>query len=154
MKKSKMTTQSWKVLADRELKQLLGRASRIAALKRLGSKSQWTAEVSLCGTSKMTQLNHLYRKKKQPTDVLSFEAPQVFKKTGHLGELVICLPVLKLQARELGHSDKTELRVLLAHGILHLLGLDHEKSVKESRKMSLFESKLLKSPKGLIHRAR
>jgi probable rRNA maturation factor len=100
----------------------------------------------------MSRLNRSYRGKTYATDVLSFPAPPVFRRQGHLGELIICLPVLKSQARELGHSAETELDVLLVHGLLHLLGMDHEKGGKAARVMRLWETRLLKG-KGLIARS-
>ncbi len=106
----------------------------------------------------MRQLNREYRKKNYATDVLSFPSPDVFRIQGYLGELVVCLPVLKRQAREQGHSQKAELEVLLVHGVLHLLGMDHEKSQKEARRMARWEKKLLSSKQtgrsGLITRTR
>ena len=112
----------------------------------------------------MTELNRAYRGKNRPTDVLSFQPPEVFRKQGMLGELVICLPVLKRQARELGHRPETELRILLVHGVLHLLGLDHELGAREAARMARLEARLLEKlrggklsgnqAKGLIDRAR
>lgn len=148
-----MKIPEWEKKADQELSKLLRVAQKTGALKRLGPKVPWSIEVTLCGAAKMGSLNLLYRGKNGPTDVLSFEAPPVFQGAGVLGELVICLPVMKSQAKRLGHSELTELRVLLAHGILHLLGLDHEKSPKEARRMAGLEAQLLRKPKGLIHRA-
>jgi len=61
-----------------------------------------------------------------------------------LGELVVCVPVLKRQAAEQGHSFKKELDTMLIHGFLHLLGYDHEKNRKEELKMMRLQDKLLK----------
>ncbi len=91
----------------------------------------------------MTVLNDRYRGKRYPTDVLSFPAPQAIYDQGWLGELILCLPVAKRQAKERNHSPLRELDILLVHGVLHLLGFDHEKSVKESRQMAAWERKLL-----------
>jgi rRNA maturation RNase YbeY len=77
----------------------------------------------------------------------------------HLGELVICEPILKSQAREQGHSPERELEVLLAHGLLHLLGFDHELGEKEARIMKKWEDLLVErrvtsaKGSGLISRA-
>jgi probable rRNA maturation factor len=101
----------------------------------------------------MTRLNEQYRGKAYATDVLSFPSPEVFQSMGQLGELVVCLPVLKRQARELGHAPEQELDVLLAHGALHLLGLDHELGPKQSAEMARLEARLLPArAKGLIRR--
>lgn len=116
---------------------------------RLGPGCMWQAEVRIVGTAMMKNLNWKYRHKRKATDVLSFPTPSVFRDQGHLGDLVICLPTLKSQARELGHSSDRELSVLLVHGILHLLGLDHETSPREARQMARFEALLL--PAGRLH---
>jgi len=68
------------------------------------------------------RLNKLYRKKDKPTDVLSFSGIEI----DQLGELVICLPVAKAQAKENDHALLDEVTYLILHGILHLLGYDHE----------------------------
>lgn len=98
--------------------------------------------VTLVSTSKITKLNAQYRKKKKPTDVLSFPAPTVFWEHT-LGEIVIGAPVCLKQAKEQNHSWKKELDVLLVHGLLHLLGYDHEKSKKDEVKMRSLEAKIL-----------
>jgi probable rRNA maturation factor len=66
-------------------------------------------------------LNRQFRRKDQPTDVLSFpsDTPEF------LGDLVIAAGVARRQAREAGHSYAVELKVLALHGLLHLLGYDH-----------------------------
>jgi rRNA maturation RNase YbeY len=140
-------------LAERRLKALLRAAHALPALRKHGPKSKtWNAEVRLIGVAEMTRLNARYRRKKRPTDVLSFEAPHPFLAQGFLGELVICWPILKKQAAELGHSPRRELDVLIVHGLLHLLGLDHERSRAEAKLMARYEKKLLTSS-GLIGRS-
>jgi probable rRNA maturation factor len=76
------------------------------------------------------KLNKKFRNKNYPTDILSFAGDQEL-----FGELVICPQVLEKQAKEHGHSFKAELGYMLIHGVLHLLGYDHEKSKKEAQKM-------------------
>jgi len=61
-----------------------------------------------------------------------------------LGEVVICYPRAKKQAKRLGHSLNKELTVLLIHGILHLLGYDHEQNEQEAKKMRAMEEKILR----------
>lgn len=99
----------------------------------------------------MKKFNRKFRGKNQPTDVLSFPAHSVFQKKGHLGDLMICLPVLISQAQAEKHSPSQELSILLTHGVLHLLHFDHEKGPKFAREMATWEKKLLKAP-GLIAR--
>jgi probable rRNA maturation factor len=103
----------------------------------------------------MTALNRRYRGKAYPTDVLSFSAPEPFRRAGHLGDLVICLPTLKRQAREQCHAPERELQVLLVHGVLHLLGFDHELGPKQAALMQRWEARLLDRPaSGLIARSK
>ncbi len=70
--------------------------------------------VVLVSDAKIKELNRKYRKENRVTDVLAFD----------YGEIFICLPQAKRQAKELGHSFKKELTILLIHGILHLAGYD------------------------------
>jgi len=161
------TIQAWNKDATRVLERTLLLAQAIPSLSRrrpvaktgvVRQAGKWSAAVYVTSSAPaMARLNRRYRRKNSPTDVLSFEAPEPFQRHGHLGELVICLPVLKRQARELGHSPERELEVLIVHGVLHLLGMEHE-SV-DARPMARWESRLLAglSPGrslGLIKRAR
>ncbi|PIR71400.1 MAG: rRNA maturation RNase YbeY, partial [Candidatus Nealsonbacteria bacterium CG10_big_fil_rev_8_21_14_0_10_37_25] len=77
---------------------------------------------------RIRKLNKKYRGKNRMTDVLSFP-------DNGLGEIVICLREVKKNAKKFGSSFKKELSTCLIHGILHLLGYDHEKSVEEVKKM-------------------
>lgn len=81
--------------------------------------------------AKMKKLNSQFRGKSKPTDILSFEPIE----ESSLGELVLCLPVLKKQAKEHELSLNHEIGYMLIHGILHLLGYDHETSKKDSKLM-------------------
>ncbi len=84
------------------------------------------------------KINYEFRKKNYATDVLSFSPIE----PGSLGELVMCPDVLKKQAREHGLSFRQELTYMLLHGILHLLGYDHEKSAAEAKKMFQIQDRL------------
>lgn len=77
------------------------------------------------------QMNQQFRGKDYATDVLSFSSED----PGCFGELVFCPKVLHRQAGEQGHALKWELTYMFIHGVLHLLGLDHERSIKEERRM-------------------
>ncbi|MBM4390436.1 MAG: rRNA maturation RNase YbeY [Deltaproteobacteria bacterium] len=85
--------------------------------------------VLLCDDAFIAQLNRQYRQKDGPTDVLSFamDDEQV------LGDVVISLDTARRQAETLGHPLDDELRVLLVHGCLHLLGHDHEAPGDDAR---------------------
>jgi probable rRNA maturation factor len=87
---------------------------------------------------KAKKLNWAFRKKNYATDILSFEPLDI----DELGELVICPQVIKRQAKEHGLSQNEELGYMLIHGCLHLLGYDHEKSVKDAKKMFRLQDKI------------
>jgi probable rRNA maturation factor len=76
--------------------------------------------VALVTDARIRRLNARYRRTDAATDVLSFPAD------GTLGDIVIATGVARRQARQAGHSYATELRVLALHGLLHLLGYDHD----------------------------
>lgn len=84
------------------------------------------------GEAPIRKLNQKYRKQDRVTDILSFsnlEGGKLIVPQGeppYLGEIIICYPQAKRQARELGHSVKEEIKILLVHGLLHLLGYEHE----------------------------
>jgi probable rRNA maturation factor len=111
-------------------------------------------EVSLVFTDSETvkQLNRDYRGVDEPTDVLAFyilpqkEADSSFvlppDGVTRLGEVIISYPQTVEQAREQGHSPEKELALLIIHGILHLLGYDHEEPEEEA-KMREREKELL-----------
>ncbi len=84
----------------------------------------------------MIELHHQFKKKRKVTDVLSFPLPEEEAQFEHtkniLGDVVICVKQAVLQAQELGHSLEEEIAVLCAHGLFHLLGLDHEVSEEEA----------------------
>ena len=153
IKKKKITPSQLYDAIEAELSKLLRFTQNDAQLKRLGPKSPWTVEVQLVTAPVMKTANRTFRGKSYATDVLSFPAPPIFRKEGRLGDLLICLPVLRAQANEHAHTEFDELSVLLVHGVLHLLGFDHEKSSKDAKAMAAWEKKLLQT-KGLIHRVR
>ena len=92
--------------------------------------------VEIVGNARIRRLNRQYRHHDHPTDVLAFpmrEAPG--PRTRLLGDVVISLQIATKQASEYQHSLDEELSKLLTHGILHLLGYDHERGEKEARRM-------------------
>jgi probable rRNA maturation factor len=93
----------------------------------------------------MQALNSRHRGIEKATDVLSF--PQSDKVSpsgpGPLGDIVICIPIAKSQAIEYSVRFYDELLRLLIHGLLHLLGYDHETGAYQKRKMTKKERELL-----------
>lgn len=153
---------SWQKKADLRLAAVLEKLATIPSLAkrpvRVPRGVGRQATVRLVGRAAMLKLNTQYRSKKYATDVLSFTVPELFSKMGILGELVICLPVLQAQAKAQKHSSAVELDVLLTHGVLHLLGFDHELGPRQAKEMARWEARLLGLLKGgqglgLIERA-
>src|SRR5258705_8569751 len=104
--------------------------------------------VAIVSDARVRALNREYRKKDKATDVLSFPSEE----SGFLGDVVIASGVAARQAREAGHSLATELRVLALHGLLHLLGYDHQ---RDDGRMARLERRLRKRGglvEGLIER--
>ncbi len=117
-------------------------------------------EVSLVVTddAEMQDLNRRYRQLDQPTDVLSFaqlESPaeataEPFPTTGprQLGDIVISGDRVRAQAIEYGHGQQRELAYLAVHGLLHLLGYDHETEAERKIMREKEEAALATVPRG------
>ena len=106
--------------------------------------------IALVSASRMRALNRQFRGKDKTTDVLSFPSDE----RGFLGDIVIASGVAKQQAQAAGHPVQTEIRVLALHGLLHLLGYDHE---QDEGTMARTEARLRKKAglkEGLIERGR
>ena len=119
-----------------------------AAVKLLKLLKQDRAELSvaLIGNAEMRRLNARYRKKNYPTDVLSFPAARDMPAGVQLlGDVIISVDKAKEQAKERGRSLDEEMTTLLIHGVLHLLGYDHERSAKDARIMGWLEKKLFRA---------
>lgn len=114
-----------------------------------------TLNLTLCGKTKIRSLNNDYRSIDKVTDVLSFGVhenlrPDVKQKQKNppvldLGDIFICKEVAAKQAREFVISYEQEILHLAIHGFLHLLGFDHEISLKEEKIMEAYEVELIKS---------
>jgi probable rRNA maturation factor len=113
--------------------------------------------VALVSDAHVRRLNRRYRATDAATDVLSFPAGSEVNTSGsitYLGDIVIATGVTRRQARSAGHSERTELRILALHGLLHLIGYDHE---TDDGIMGRVENRLRKKgglPASLIARAR
>jgi len=106
--------------------------------------------VALVPDRRIQQLNRDFRGVDKATDVLSFPADE----PGMLGDVLIARGVARRQARGAGHDLPTELRVLALHGLLHLLGYDHE---HDGGRMARLEARLRRKGglrEGLIERTR
>ncbi len=107
----------------------------------------------ICGDQRMRSTNKIHRKKDKTTDVLSFPHQENLRKNkkpdfieAHvisLGDLMISLPQAQRQSRQFKVSLEEELVHLFFHGFLHLMGFDHEISLKEEKIMESKEKELL-----------
>ena len=123
-----------------ELRRISVFASRIQKLAQhvLRAAGEPRAELSLLliGDSRMRRLNRRYRGRDAPTDVLAFSLREAGGPASSLlGDVVISLPQASRQARAGRRSLDDELATLLIHGVLHLLGYDHERGDREARRM-------------------
>jgi probable rRNA maturation factor len=148
-----------------------------AWLRRIApARARGVVSLALVSDERVRELNRTYRRKDYLTDVLSFPS-FARSRTGRasarrarpdrtsasaassvvesfLGDIVIARGVASRQAREARHSEQTELRVLALHGLLHLLGYDHE---RDNGQMMRLERRLRRQGglgQGLIERAR
>jgi probable rRNA maturation factor len=131
--------------------EVVGRAPGLAAwLSSVApARARGRMTVAIVSDARVRALNRKFRKKDKATDVLSFPAEE----PGQLGDVVISSGVAARQARAAGHSLATELRVLALHGLLHLLGYDHE---RDDGQMARLECRLRRMGglrEGLIERA-
>lgn len=151
---------------ERQIKKWLNIASSV--LEKLfkdeiiPAKKLKTLEVSLliCGESRIKDLNRQYRQRDSVTDVLSFPAHEDLRKNIYqfdnlfLGDLAICHAQTKRQAKEFGISYLDEFIHLFFHGVIHLLGFDHEMSAKEEKLMEEWEGLALSEFSKAKKRAR
>ncbi len=131
-------------LSDTALAKFVAQASRASKLKG-------TVNVLVTGSAELRSLNRRFRAKDQPTDVLSFPPGPGFV-NGLAGDIAISADIARQNARRLGHSAAQEIKILALHGVLHLVGYDHE---SDAGVMAAREAKLRRSlglPLGLIER--
>jgi probable rRNA maturation factor len=95
--------------------------------------------------AELQQLNAQFLGKDYPTDVLSFPSEN---------DIAISLQRARAQAREWKHSTEDELRILMLHGVLHLLGMDHESDTGQMKRTELRWRKKFGLPTSLIERTK
>ncbi len=105
----------------------------------------------LTDDKELRRLNREFLSKDYATDVLSFPSGE---EDGELGEMAISVDRAREQAEALGHNVETEIQILMLHGLLHLLGMDHETDRGKMRRTETAWRKKLGLPAGLIERAR
>jgi len=136
---------------------------RRAAVERFARKLQTEVakgrafDCLITGDAELRRLNREFRGKDSATDVLSFpgtKAPpaKTGGGTGTLGDIAISFQRARAQAREFGHSTEDEIRILMLHGALHLLGMDHASDAGRMARAEKRWRTRLGLPNGLIER--
>lgn len=115
---------------------------RTACEAALGKRS-CEISVVLADDAFIRELNRDYRGKDKPTNVLSFPNTDYGKQDPHLGDLILALETIEREAREQGKTVRNHVTHLLVHGVLHLLGHDHEND-EDAEEMEASEIKILK----------
>jgi probable rRNA maturation factor len=114
-------------------------------LKIVSKNNSYLVALFLVGKEKIRQLNWQYRKINSPTDVLTFPFYHAYRQeidfslhsSLDLGEIFICYPVVKEQAKKYQYSFKKEICFIFLHGLLHLLGYNHEKRPEKKIMLAL-----------------
>ena len=101
-----------------------------------------TVCVRVVGTAEAGRLNGRYRGVGQPTNVLSFPSGAEVPGEKHLGDVVVCAPVVEAQARDQNRRACDHYAHMVVHGVLHLRGFDHE-CTGEARRMESLETAIL-----------
>jgi probable rRNA maturation factor len=112
----------------------LRRRARAMLAAVQSSDKEWS--ILLTGDDQIRNLNRLYRKKDRPTDVLSFSQieGELGERAGRLlGDVIVSVPTARRQAARARRDLLAELTMLLAHGLLHLLGWDHATAADDRR---------------------
>jgi probable rRNA maturation factor len=108
----------------------------------------------ITGDAELRRLNLKFLGNDYPTDVLSFPGPRPPTPGPPLGDIAISFPRARAQARAFGHDTGQEVQILMLHGLLHLLGMDH---ATDGGRMARAEKRWrgrLGLPTGLIERVR
>ncbi|XP_008466080.2 endoribonuclease YBEY, chloroplastic [Cucumis melo] len=133
--------------------------TRYSSIDDVGLFDSVELSVLLCNDDFIRKLNKEWRDEDHATDVLSMSqhVPELKLPILMLGDIVISVETAARQSEERGHTLLDEIRILLVHGLLHLLGFDHEISEEAEEEMEKEEELLLKSlewrGKGLIQSA-
>lgn len=122
----------------------LGRVLRAAARAALATQSAPAGALSVrvTGDGEIRRLNRDFLGHDYATDVLSFPADEAAGARRYIGDLALSLPRARAQARAGGHALDDELRLLTVHGVLHLLGFDHD-SIARQRRMWRAQAEIL-----------
>lgn len=122
-----------------------------SAYRKAGGRKKVSVSLSIVTDAVMIKLNKRHRGKSKTTDVLSFaydEAPFVGLKSvkeNLLGDIIISLPQVARQAKAIGRPVGQEFCLMVVHGMLHLMGYDHETVAQEKKMFGLQQEILMRS---------
>jgi len=119
---------------------MLATVSKIVKLVPANVKRKLPKKISIIKVDERTarELNHRYRRKNKPANVLSF------RYSSEYGEVVLCPAVIQREAKRQGNSYSYQKRWMTVHGLLHLAGVHHEKSAKARKRFEEIENRILK----------
>ena len=132
-------------LSEAALAKFVTRARRVTGLRG-------AVNVLVTSSRELQGLNHRFRGKNKPTDVLSFPAMPGLMQS-FAGDVAISAEIAARNAHRLGHTAAEEIRILALHGLLHLAGYDHELDDGEMERKEARLRKALGLPVGLIERS-
>ena len=118
------------------LKKKLNKLSKISSFR----KKKQEFSILLTNNKKMKNLNFKFRKKKKPTDVLSFPLKNIIKKNFYIGDIAISFEMVNKRSKK--SNFHIEFDKMWIHGYLHLIGYDHKK-LKDYKKMTKKENLVL-----------
>ncbi|MBI2640795.1 MAG: rRNA maturation RNase YbeY [Candidatus Sungbacteria bacterium] len=109
---------------------------------RLREKLPKNIKVVEVSRQEVRRLNHIYRQKNKPTNVLSFRHGSDY------GEILVCPAVVRREAKEQGNTYQYQMTWMILHGMLHLAGMHHERSRVMAAKIERLEQKILRQTLG------
>ncbi len=127
----------WNILSDETIHTCVDHI-----FKHLSQKQSYEISILLADDVKIQQLNKTYRGKDKPTNVLSFPAEE--DNAGMLGDVILAYDTIQRESAEQNKTFEDHCKHLLVHGILHLLGYDHEEDA-EAEEMENTEITILKT---------
>lgn len=105
--------------------------------KKIRHGQKFSFELDFIGEKKMTSQNAYHHGKAWPTDVISLSYFSHKMDDPFVGEIFICVPFARKQARKIGQSLQEELKFLFVHGLLHIFGYDHKHPRQEAQMLNL-----------------
>ncbi len=126
-------------VTDKQIKAI----TQLALRNEVSKEYNYELSLVLCKNETMKEYNRNFRGKNYPTDVLSFPDGEKQGNYIYLGDIIISTDKVVEQAKEYGETEFEEFVRLFVHGILHLLGYDHETSKKDEEKMMDVQDRII-----------